>query len=223
MSVASIASQQASANAAVTSAGNTALNSLSGNFTTFLNLLMTQLQNQDPTSPVDTDQFTTELVQFSEVEQQINTNSSLNALISLTQSGEVLQGASMVGKSVQISGTQLPVQNGSASLQFTAPVAGAATITVTDSAGNVVTQQVVSAAAGSNNWNWNAANSSGITVPDGGYTVSVAGSDGNGNAESDSFTVNGTVTGVSQTASGTLQLQLGTLGVPFSAVQGVTD
>ena len=58
-------------------AGTRALTSLSSNFGDFLNLLMTQLQNQDPSSPLDTNQFTTEQVQFSGVEQQINTNASL--------------------------------------------------------------------------------------------------------------------------------------------------
>src|SRR2546421_564140 len=76
-------------------AGSPALNSLSANFGDFLKLLMTQLRNQDPTSPLDTNQFTTELVQFASVEQQINTNSSLTQLIQLTQAGEVMQGSAM--------------------------------------------------------------------------------------------------------------------------------
>ena len=94
MSIASVAAQQNSAlaatNAATASSGTTAtkstgsaaLNSLSANFGDFLKLLMTQLQNQDPTSPLDTNQFTTELVQFSSVEQQINTNTSLTQNVS---------------------------------------------------------------------------------------------------------------------------------------------
>ena len=65
-------------------------------------MLMTQLQNQDPTSPMDTNQFTTELVQFSSVEQQINTNTSLTQLIQLTQAGEVMQASAMTGKQVTV-------------------------------------------------------------------------------------------------------------------------
>ena len=72
------------------------------NFTDFLQMLMTQLQNQDPTSPMDTSQFTTELVTSSvrHVEQQINTNAALTQLIQLTQAGETMQGTSMTGKQV---------------------------------------------------------------------------------------------------------------------------
>ena len=89
MSLATVTAQQNSANATTAAAsstaasqtGSTALNSLSANFGDFLKLLMTQLQNQDPTSPLDTNQFTSELVAFSGVEQQINTNTSLTQLI----------------------------------------------------------------------------------------------------------------------------------------------
>ena len=101
MSLASVAAQQNStstASAAAQQTGSAALNSLSANFGDFLKLLMTQLQNQDPTSPLDTNQFTSELVQFSSVEQQINTNTSLTQLIQLTQAGEVMQASSMTGK-----------------------------------------------------------------------------------------------------------------------------
>src|SRR6185312_5424233 len=96
MSLASVVSQHnaaastpaASGSAATTgNTGSSALGSLSGNFGNFLQMLMTQLQNQDPTSPLDTNAFTSELVQFSSVEQQINTNTSLTQLIQLTQAG----------------------------------------------------------------------------------------------------------------------------------------
>ena len=84
---------------------------------------MTQLQNQDPTSPLDTNQFTSELVQFSSVEQQINTNTSLTQLIQLTQAGEVMQASAMTGKQVTVRSDHVPLQNGQGTIQFTAPAA----------------------------------------------------------------------------------------------------
>ena len=112
---ASMAPQKA---AAAASTGNTAsaaatnaLTNLSSNFQDFLGMLMTQLQNQDPTSPMDTNQFTQELVEFSSVEQQINTNSSLTQLIQLTQSGQVEQSASIVGHQVELNSANIVVQN----------------------------------------------------------------------------------------------------------------
>ena len=119
MSIASVVAQQNSASAAASTSAasqtsSAAFSSLDGNFNDFLNMLMTQLQNQDPTSPMDTNEFTTELVQFSGVEQQINTNASLTQLIQLTQAGETMQGTSMTGKQVTVSSSQIALQNGSA-------------------------------------------------------------------------------------------------------------
>ena len=84
---------------AAASTANTpdAMKQLSGNFSTFLTLLTTQLKNQDPTSPLDTNQFTSQLVQFASVEQQINTNRSLGQLINLTATAsEVLRANSSI-------------------------------------------------------------------------------------------------------------------------------
>src|SRR3979409_1060536 len=78
----------AASSSAVTQTGTTALDGLANNFTNFLSLLMTQLKNQDPSAPMDSNQFTTELVQFTSVEQQINTNSNLTQLIQLTQASQ---------------------------------------------------------------------------------------------------------------------------------------
>src|SRR5450755_3104011 len=94
------------------------LSSLSSNFGEFLGLLMTQLKNQDPTSPMDANSFTTELVQFSGVEQQINTNSSLTQLIQLTQAADVTQSSALLGKHVTVQSTAIPLQNGSGTLNF---------------------------------------------------------------------------------------------------------
>src|SRR5258707_239440 len=69
-----------------TAAAQGAQKTLAGNFDTFLTLLTTQLQNQDPLNPMDSNQFTQQLVEFSQVEQQINTNDNLKSLISLGQS-----------------------------------------------------------------------------------------------------------------------------------------
>src|SRR5262249_10208809 len=70
-------------------ANSNAASQLAGNFDEFLKLLTTQLQHQDPLSPLDPNQFTQELVQFSSVEQQIQTNTSLSTLISLQQNAQV--------------------------------------------------------------------------------------------------------------------------------------
>jgi flagellar basal-body rod modification protein FlgD len=115
--------------------GTTALGSLSDNFTNFLSLLMTQLQNQDPTTPLDSNQFTSELVQFTSVEQQISTNSDLTQLIQLTQANQVEQSASLIGKPVTVTSPQLSLQNGNAEINFNTATAEPVGIAVYNSAG----------------------------------------------------------------------------------------
>jgi flagellar basal-body rod modification protein FlgD len=223
MSLASVASQQTNAATAGSSAsptGNNALNSLSANFGDFLKLLMTQLQNQDPSSPLDTNQFTSELVQFSSVEQQINTNTSLTQLIQLTQAGEVMQGSSMTGKRVTVSSDHLPLQNGQGTIQFTAPAAEPVDIAIYSDSGVKLSDKMLMATKGTNTWTWNGTTSSGSTVPDGSYKVAVTGGNADGTTSALATSVVGTATGVQSQSNG-MQLQVGPLSVDFSKVQAV--
>ena len=230
MSLATVTAQQnsASATAAATSStaasqtGSTALNSLSANFGDFLKLLMTQLQNQDPTSPLDTNQFTSELVAFSGVEQQINTNTSLTQLIQLTQAGEVMQASAMTGKQVTVSSDHVPLQNGKGTIQFTAPAAEPVGIAIYSDSGTKLRDATLMAVKGSNTWTWDGTDSSGHTLPDGSYKVAVVGANADGTTSALSFSVVGTATGV-QNQSNSIQLQLGALSVDFSKVQSVAN
>lgn len=214
------AGTSATASTAATT-GQNALTSLSGNFNDFLSMLTTQLQNQDPSSPMDTDQFTQELVEFSGVEQQINTNSSLTQLIQLTQGNEVMQSGAIDGKQVTVQANQIALQNGKGEIQFTSPAAEPAAIAIYNSSGQQITNAVVQATAGSNTWTWNGTDGQGNTVPDGAYNIAVVGANTDGSTTALPFTVVGTATSVQNTASGGVQLQLGALGVGFGSVQSV--
>ena len=198
----------------------TALTALSGNFQTFLTLLMTQLKNQDPTSPLDTNQFTSQLVQFASVEQQIATNRSLGQLIDLTQSGQVVQSSAMIGRQVEVTSDKLSLQNGTATVKFTAPTDGPVAIAVYNDAGAKVADGLVQATTGSNNWTWNGRNGNGTTLRDGAYRVAVAGTNADGSARALPFTVLATATGVAQT-NGAIRLQIGAQTVDFTAVKAV--
>ena len=195
------------------STSNTALNSLSGNLNDFLSLLMTQLQNQDPTAPMDTNTFTSQLVQYSSVEQQINTNTNLTNLITATQSNTILQSTSLVGKQATVTNDHLTLQGSNAQIHFTVPTAEPVTITVTSASGEKVLQTNLAAAAGNNDWNWNGQDSNGNTRPDGSYKVSVSNQSGTGIAT----TVTGTVTGMQRSGTavnavmGDLQSDVGTI------------
>jgi flagellar basal-body rod modification protein FlgD len=219
----STSSSSSSSSTASTAAqtNQNALTALSGNFTDFLNMLMTQLQNQDPTSPMDTNEFTSELVEFSGVEQQINTNNSLTQLIQLTQGGEVMQGSQIAGKQISVTSTQMPLQNSTGSVQFTAPTAEPVAIAISNSAGQQVLDTSLTATAGQNTWTWNGTNNNGNQVPDGAYNISVIGANSDGSTTPLTFTVTGTATGVQNTSSNGVQLDLGAVTVPFSSIVSV--
>jgi flagellar basal-body rod modification protein FlgD len=223
MSIASVAAQQNNTIAATnapSASPATALNSLSGNFNDFLKLLMTQLQNQDPTSPLDTNEFTRELVQFSSVEQQINTNASLTKLIELTQAGEVMQGAAMTGKQVTLTSDHLALQNGKAHVQFSTSTAQPVAIAIYSESGAKLRDATLTSVRGSNIWTWDGADGSGRTLPDGAYKVAVAAANADGTVAGLPFNVIGTATGVQRQSNG-MQLQVGALSVDFSNVQSV--
>jgi flagellar basal-body rod modification protein FlgD len=224
MSIASDVAQQAvsssASQTASTSSSNNALSSLSSNFGDFLNLLMTQLQNQDPTSPMDTNQFTSQLVQFASVEQQITANASLTQLIQLTQAGELMQSSAMMGKQVTVQSDHMPLQDGSGNLTFTAPAAEPVVITISTDSGTKIKEVSLDAAAGANSWTWDGTNSAGQQVPDGSYKVSVMGGPAGSTPSALPFTVTGTATGV-QNQNNSTQLQLGALSVDFGRVVSV--
>ena len=216
----STAAGTASTASAIAQTGTSALGSLSNNFSDFLSLLMTQLQNQDPSSPMDSNQFTSELVQFSSVEQQINTNSDLTQLIQLTQASQIEQSASMIGKPVTVTSSQLSLQNSTATINFNTTNAEPVAITVYNSTGAQVQTATLTTTAGANTWTWNGESASGVTMPDGPYTVTVTAVGLNGTNSQVPFTVTGTATSVVNDA-GTVQVKMGGLTLPFSAVDSV--
>lgn len=172
---------------------------LSQNFNTFLTLLTTQLQNQDPLSPLDTNQFTQQLVSFSEVEQQINTNTNLQSLISLQQTSQALSALPLVGQTIQYNNTTAPLSKGQASFSYTLPAnVNQATLVITDSNGQTqFAEPAPSTAAGPQNFVWNGQTLNGNTAPAGNYTLSVSATDVRGNALSVPVTSTGVVSGIS--------------------------
>ena len=117
----------------------TAMKQLSGNFSTFLTLLTTQLKNQDPTSPMDSNAFTQQLVMYSQVEQQIGTNDNLKSLISQGSSNAAAMTTGYLGKKVSIVNGNAALIGGTATWTYNLTGAAAATqLTVTDANGKTV-------------------------------------------------------------------------------------
>lgn len=216
MTVSSIAAAASASSASSGSKSNSALGSLSGNLTSFLSLLMTQLKNQDPTAPMDTNTFTSQLVQYSSVEQQINTNTNLTNLITATQSNTILQSSALVGKQVTATNDHLTLQNGQAQIHFTAPSAKPVTITVTSDSGENILQTNLTATSGNNDWSWDGKNTDGRTVADGSYKVTVADQTGTSLAT----TMTGIVTGMQRSSTG-VNAVLGNLQTEVGTIQSV--
>jgi flagellar basal-body rod modification protein FlgD len=205
---------------ASSTAAAAASSTIAGNFNTFLTLLTTQLQNQDPTSPLDTNQFTSQLVQFASVEQQINTNTNLTTLINLSQASSLYQASAMVGHEIRVTSTQLSLQSGTAGLQYTLTAPQPINVTISNASGVNVYQTTLTGSTGSNSWTWNGIGSDGQTQPDGAYNVSITTATGASAAVP--FGVVGTVTGVTMNGT-TPTVALGQLSVPMSSVNAVIN
>lgn len=183
---------------AITGNGTSTTNSptLADNFQSFLQLLTTQLQNQNPLDPLDTNQFTQQLVQFAQVEQQLKSNDQLAALLSVQQSMQTTQALGYVGHIVAIEGKTTTLANGSAGWSFNATKPSTATINIQNAAGSTVYTGTFSLQAGTQNFLWDGKDNNGNTMPDGEYTMSITAQDASGQTVAVSTEIQGVVDSV---------------------------
>ena len=208
--------------AGASATGTNALQQLGSNFNQFLTLLTTQLKNQDPTSPMDTNQFTQELVQFTGVQQSVATNTNLSQLISLQQSSQVLQSSSVVGHKATVSAGQIALQNGAGEITFTAPNAEQVQLAIVDSSGRPVRNVSIAAQAGSNDWSWDGLDDHGNKLADGAYGAALETGSAGAAPAAVPFSVVGTATGLVN-GSGGMRLELGQLSVGLDKVQSISS
>jgi len=217
----------ATTNSTTTAAAATASSSqqLAGNFDTFLQLLTTQLQNQDPLSPMDTTQFTEQLVSFAGVEQQIDMNTNLQTLISMQQSSESLQALQLVGANVTINSNTATLSNATstpATWGFSSPSPATGAVTITSSTGQVAYTGTTSLSAGSQTYTWNGQGNNGVTWPDGNYTLSINAVGANGQAVTISTQVQGTISSVN-VSQNPPQVTVGGQSYPLSSIQSINS
>ena len=196
---------------------------IAGNFQSFLQLLTTQLQNQDPLSPLDTNQFTQQLVEFAGVQQQINTNDSLATLVSLQQTAQSSQALQFVGKTAVVSGNTATLTDSQATWEFNIPSASNVTISIANSAGSTVFSNTFAASAGNNQvFNWNGLGTDGTQNPDGNYTLTATAKDSSGATVGVTTSVAGVVSSVNLTQSPPL-LSIGGQTFTVNQVQSIID
>src|SRR5215475_4221535 len=137
MAVTSAVTSAPSSSAATSSTGVDKA-TIAGNFQTFLTLLTTQLKNQNPLDPLDTNQFTQQLVQFAQVEQQLKQNEQLATLVKIEQAAQSTTALAFVGARVAVDGQSTALTDGQATWAFNVPKPVTATVTITNSAGQTV-------------------------------------------------------------------------------------
>jgi len=181
-----------------------------GNEQQFMQLLIAQLQHQDPTAPVQGTEFVTQLAQFSLVEQSANQTQQLTTLNGAVTSLTNDQASQLIGRNVTINGASMSF-NGTVATPANATLAAAAsqvTATITDSSGNLVnTLNLGAQAAGPIAIPWNGTNSTGQVQPNGTYSVSVSATNSSGASVAVSQNVTGVVANVSF-VSGTPEVTL---------------
>ena len=188
----------------------------------FLNLLVAQLQNQDPLDPLDANEFTSQLVQFASVEQQIFQNSILEKLLNLQETSQIAQMVDFIGNRIEFASQKLPGEDGAAEFTYTIP-AGVrdATINIANSAGLNVFYTDGDTNAGTHTFKWNGLDKNGRQVPDGVYTLLISAKDAFDKLAEIDYTVFGTVTGAG-VDNGETELFIGdNLGVGVDTVLSV--
>lgn len=209
-----VSSATSTAASTTSTATTTSAATLSKDFNTFLRLLSTQLQNQDPLDPMDTNQFTQQLVMYSQVEQQIGTNTRLDSLVSSQAATQknLLTSTSVgyIGKDITYSGTKTYF-DGTNPVKFsyafeTVPTKSG--IKILDSSGQVIRTIEGSKTVGDNAVTWDGTNDYGEKVPTGTYTIQANLFDENSKSIDVTTKMQATVEGIETDTDGTIWLSL---------------
>lgn len=198
---------------------------LASNYQTFLRLLTTQLKNQDPTAPLDSNQFTQQLVQYSQVEQQLNTNDLLKSLVANTNTS-VSSAVGIIGKDVTATSSTVQIASGKAAWSYNlSQSAGDVKLEVTDANGKVVHAEApTDTGSGDHVLNWNGKDIGGQQLPDGGaYTLRVVAKDAGGGTVASNVFLRGRVTAVQQGADGKTVVSIAGAKLPLSAITSITE
>ena len=189
----------------------------------FLNLLVTQLKNQDPLDPMDANEFTSQLVQFASVEQQIYQNANLEKLLNVTQTSQVASMTNFIGNTIEAVGSSFHLENDNAEITYqfeTRP--RSATISIVNSSGLTVYSTEANLETDKQSFVWDGKNKSGTTQPDGSYVAIVSATDGAGNIMDVTQTVYGRVTGAGA-MDGVVSLYMNNVNTPLDTVLAVKE
>ncbi len=196
---------------------------LADDFSQFLNLLTVQLQNQDPLSPMDTTEFTNQLVAFTGVEQQINSNQKLDSLVALGLGSAFSTAQSYVGQEISYISSEFDYGGGSSTMKYSlSGEASLSKINILNEAGQVVYSVDGSKSPGAHEFVWNGETSNGTPAIPGTYEIQVEALDLNENPLDVSTVVTGLVRGT-ESQNGQIFLLVGDRAVPVSNVLNTNE
>jgi flagellar basal-body rod modification protein FlgD len=200
-----------------------AQNRLQEDLNRFLNLLVTQLKNQDPLDPLDANEFTSQLVQFASVEQQIYANANMEKLVNLQQQSQTSFMIDYIGKTVETLGDKVNLEDGKAEFNYLLDTnAVSVQVSVQNSAGQTVFTTEGETTAGKHNIVWDGKNQQGVQMADGVYTIVVAAMDRDGKLLEVEQTVVGRVVGAGND-NGEPTLFVGEILTPMDQVLTVRE
>ena len=197
---------------------------LAEDFSQFLELLTTQLQNQDPLSPLDSNEFTNQLVQFSQVEQQINSNAKLDDLVNLQLNNSITSALNYIGKDVSYISAEIAHEQGTPStiryaLDGTAVISQ---INIFNEEGNLVFSADAEQSAGVHEFEWNGRDFLNNELPSGTYSVSIDSLDAEENPVNTTTVVTSRVKGVEQ-QDGIVFALVGERAVPITDILNAVE
>jgi len=207
-----------------TSTTSTDMSKFSTDYTTFLNLLTAQIKNQDPLSPMDTTEWTNQLVQYSSVEQQIKANGYLETIANASGASNTMTLAvNYIGKTIgSDEATAAITDGGTTTWNYTLGTdATGATLTIKDANGKTVwSDSADDLTAGTHSFAWDGKDSSGNSVGAGKYTLSISASNSAGSIDA-SVGLTGIVTSA-ETENGETVLKIGNSSVALDSVTSVS-
>jgi flagellar basal-body rod modification protein FlgD len=172
---------------------------------------------------MDTNQFTQQLVSFSQVEQAINTNDKLTNLLALQSADQLVTALPLVGHTVQFADNQTALANGKAVFTYNLPTQAAnATIAINDASGNTVLQIPAETGAGDHTFNWDGKGSDGSQLADGAYTFNVSATGADKAAITATITAFGNVDSI-QSKNGATTFQIGAVSETLDKVIAISN
>ncbi|SFT58557.1 flagellar basal-body rod modification protein FlgD [Pseudovibrio denitrificans] len=202
------------------SSGSNTQNDINANFNLFISLLTTQIQNQDPLEPLDSSEYTNQLVQYTMVEQQAATTEKLDEQLTQLKTQSASQFVNYIGKEVTAQSSTAQLKDDKASWNLDAVSAGKATVTIKNSEGAEVYQKEIDLKEGDNTFEWDGVATNGTKAEDGAYSIDIITKDANGEPFAVQTEVKGTVDAV-DFSTGDIILHMGDLKIPVGEVTGV--